>query len=264
MIAALAKAGRALGEPQYIEAATKAVDFIMSTMITSEGRLLRRYRDGDASIHGFLDDYAFFVWGLLEMYETTFDVRFLKLAIEYNDAMIRLFWDETDGGFFFTGEDQEEVLLRGKEVYDGAQPSANSVALYNLLRLSKLTANLDLEEKAFALMDQFSEQVYSSLISYTFFMTAVDFVNGPSYEVVVTGKLDSDDTEDMLKVLGEKFIPNKVVLFIPNDKTTDITEIADYTKSYESIRGKATAYVCINFTCKLPVTSTSEMLKLLE
>jgi uncharacterized protein YyaL (SSP411 family) len=264
MIAALAKAGRVIGEPQYIEAATKAVDFIISTMISSEGRLLRRYRDGDASIIGFLDDHAFLVWGLLEMYETTFDVRFLELAIEYNDAMIRLFWDDAAGGFFFTGEDQEEILVRGKEVYDGALPSANSVALYNLLRLSKLTANLDLEEKAFVLMDQFSEMVYSSPISYTFFMIAVDFAIGPSYEVVVTGERDADDTLDMLMVLGEKFIPNKVVLFIPDDKTTNITKIANYTMSYESIGGKATAYVCTNYTCKLPVTSSSEMLKLIE
>jgi uncharacterized protein YyaL (SSP411 family) len=95
-------------------------------------------------------------------------------------------------------------------------------------------------------------------------MIAVDFFNGPSYEVVVTGDRDSDDTLAMLRVLGERFIPNKVVLFVPDDKTTDITDIADYTKSYKSIRGKATAYVCINFTCKLPVTSISEMLKLLE
>jgi uncharacterized protein YyaL (SSP411 family) len=176
MVAALAKAGRALGEPRYIEAASKTVNFILSTMRASEGRLLRRYRDGDASIPGFLDDYAFFAWGLIEMYESTFDARYLKLAIETNEEMIRLFWDEAGGGFFFTAEDSEEVLVRGKEVYDG------------------VTADPDLDEKASALMDRFSEQVYASPVSHTFFMAAIDFVNGPSHEVVVTGAPDAEDT----------------------------------------------------------------------
>ena len=261
MIAALAKAGRALGEPRYIEAASRTVDFILSTLRTPEGRLLRRYRDGDASIPGFLEDYAFLVWGLLEMYESTFDARYLGLAVEYNEAMMGLFWDETGGGFFSTAEDSEEVLVRGKEVYDGAIPSANSVALLNLIRISKLTADPDLDGKASALMDRFSEQVYSSPVSHTFFMTAVDYANGPSYEVVVTGKPGAEDTEAMLRALGERFLPSKVVLFVPDGETS---EIASYAKDYISIEGKATAYVCVDFSCQLPVTSVSEMLKLLE
>ncbi len=264
MVAALAKAGRALGEPRYIEAASKTVEFILSTMRASEGRLLRRYRDGDASILGFLDDYAFFAWGLIEMYESTFDARYLKLAIETNEEMIRLFWDETGGGFFFTAEDSEEVLVRGKEVYDGAQPSANSVALLNLVRLSKLTADPDLDEKASALMDRFSEQVYASPVSHTFFMAAIDFVNGPSHEVVVTGAPDAEDTMAMLRALRERFLPNKVVLFVPDGEAPEVTEIAPYAEGYRIVDGKATAYVCVNFSCQLPVTSVSEMLHLLE
>jgi uncharacterized protein YyaL (SSP411 family) len=177
MIAALAKAGRALREPRYIEAASKTVDFILSTMRTPEGRILRRYRDGDTSISGFLEDYAFFVWGLLEMYESTFETNYLRLAIEYNDAMIGFFWDETGGGFFSTAADSEEILVREKEAYDGALPSANSVALLNLVRISKLTADPDLDGKMSALIDRFSEQVYTSPMSHTFFMTAMDFIS---------------------------------------------------------------------------------------
>jgi uncharacterized protein YyaL (SSP411 family) len=263
MIAALAKAGRALGEPRYTEAASRTVDFILSTMRTPEGRLLRRYRDEDASIPGFLEDYTFLVWGLLEMYESTLDVKYLELAVEYNEAMIGLFWDESGGGFFSTAEDSEELLVRGKEVYDGAIPSANSVALLNLVWLSKLTADPDLDWKTSALMDRFSEQVYTSPRSHTFFMTVVDFVNGPSYEVVVTGKQGAEDTEKMLGTLGERFLPNKVTLFIPEGETSGVTEIASYAKDYKSIDGRATAYVCVNFSCQLPVTSVSEMLKLL-
>jgi uncharacterized protein YyaL (SSP411 family) len=264
MIAALAKAGRAFRETRYILAASKAVDFILSTMRTPEGRLLRRYRDGDASIPGFLEDYAFFIWGLLEMYESTFDVNILRLAIEHNEAMIGLFWDKTEGGFFSTAEDSEEILVRGKEIYDGAIPSANSVALLNLVRISKLTGNPDLDGNISALMDRFSEQVNASPISHTFFMTAVDFVYGPSYEVIVTGRQGAKDTEAMLRVLGERYLPNKVVLFVPDGETADISEIANYTKDYNSIDGKATAYVCVNYSCQLPVTSVSKMLKLVE
>jgi len=264
MVAALAKAGRALGEPRYIEAATKTVNFILSKMKTSEDRLLRRYRDGDASIPGFLDDYAFFVWGLIEMYESTFDARYLKLAVEANEDMILLFWDEAGGGFFFTAEDSEEVLVRGKEVYDGAMPSANSVALMNLVQLSKLTAVHDLEDKISAQTDRFSEQVYTSPISHTFFMAALDFITGPSHEVVVTGMPDAEDTEAMLKALRERFLPSKVVLFVPDGGAPEVTEIAGYVEDYHSIDGKATAYVCVNFSCQLPVTSVSQMLKLLE
>jgi uncharacterized protein YyaL (SSP411 family) len=264
MIATLAKAGRALGEPRYTEVASRTVDFILSKMRTPEGRLLRRYRDGDASIPGFLEDYTFLVWGLLEMYESTYDVKYLRLAIEFNEAMISLFWDEDGGGFFSTAEDSEELLVRGKEVYDGAQPSGNSVALLNLIHITKLTADPDLNGKISTLMDRFSEQVYSSPISHTFFMAAVDIITGPSYEVVVTGKQGAEDTETMLRTLGERFLPSKIVLFVPDGEDSEITEIASYAKDYNSIDGKATAYVCVNFSCQLPVTSSFEMLKLLE
>jgi uncharacterized protein YyaL (SSP411 family) len=264
MIAALAKAGRALREPRYIEAASKTVDFILSTMRTPEGRILRRYRDGDTSISGFLEDYAFFVWGLLEMYESTFETNYLRLAIEYNDAMIGFFWDETGGGFFSTAADSEEILVREKEAYDGALPSANSVALLNLVRISKLTADPDLDGKMSALIDRFSEQVYTSPMSHTFFMTAMDFINGPSHEVVVIGSPGAEDTEAMLRALSERFLPNKVVLFIPDGETVDIAEIASYVKDYINVEERATAYVCVNFSCLLPVTSASEMLKLVE
>ena len=198
------------------------------------------------------------------MYESTFDARYLKLAIETNEEMIRHFWDEAGGGFFFTAEDSKEVLIRGKEVYDGAMPSANSVALMTLARLSKMTADPGLEEKISAQMDRFSEQIYVSPVSYLYFMAALDFVTGPSYEVVVTGAPDAKDTGAMLRALGERFLPNKVVLFVPDGEATEITEIASYAEDYNSIKGRATAYVCVNFSCQLPVTSVSEMFNLLE
>ena len=137
------------------------------------------------------------------------------------------------------------------------------MALLNLVCINKPTAESALDWKASSLMDRFSEQVYSSPRSHTFFMIAVDLVNGPSYEVVVTGKRGAEDTEAMLGALGERFLPSKVVLFVPDGKASGITESASYAKDYKSVEGRATAYVCVDFSCQLPVTSVSEMLKLL-
>jgi uncharacterized protein YyaL (SSP411 family) len=264
MLAALAKAGRVFQEPSYTEAARKNVEFILTKLTDSKDRLLRRYRDGDASIQGFLDDYAFLIWGLLEMYETTFEIKYLKLAINFSERMIPLFWDESEGGFFFSSGESDDVLVRSKDIYDGAKPSGNSVALLNLIRISKVRGVPDYNEKISALIDRFSDQVHSSPMSYTFFMSALNFVVGPSYEIIVAGKLDSEDTRKMLQTLNQNYLPNKVVLHKPLEEVSEIADIANYTTNYRSLEGKATAYVCINQSCQLPVTSASDLLEFLE
>jgi uncharacterized protein YyaL (SSP411 family) len=175
MVAALAKASRALGEAGYAEPALKAIDFIMDKLYR-DGRLLRRYRDGEAAISGFIDDYAFLIWGVLELYETTSQASFLDTALELNDVALEHFWDEEDGGFYFTADDSEEVLLRRKEVYDGAKPSGNSVAALNLFRLGRITKEQMLEERASVLLRTFSEQVSASPTSHIFLLTALDLL----------------------------------------------------------------------------------------
>ena len=140
MIAALAKGSQALDEPQYAKAAARAADFILKRLRRSDGRLLHMFRDGESPLPGYLDDYAFLVWGLIDLYESTFDVRYLKEAISLNEEMIKLFWDKKDGGLFFSGEDNEKLIMNRKEIYDGAIPSGNSVAALNLLKLGRITA----------------------------------------------------------------------------------------------------------------------------
>ncbi|MHC4307540.1 MAG: thioredoxin domain-containing protein, partial [Planctomycetota bacterium] len=265
MIAALAKGAQAFDEPKYAAAAKRAADFILTRMRREDGRILHRYRDGDTAILANIDDYAFFIWGLLELYETVFDVDYLQRALDLNSEMIKYFWDEQDGGFYFTAEDAEGLIVRQKEIYDGAIPSGNSVSVSNLFRLARITANTDFEDKANKIMLAFSKDVGSAPSGYTQMMVALGFGIGPSYEIVIVGNPESEDTKDMLNSLGKHFIPYKVVLLKRADQeTADITRIAEYTEYHSSFDGKATAYVCLDFACKMPVTNTEEMLKLLN
>ncbi len=265
MIAALAIAGRVFDDEGYKDSAKKAADFILGAMLEPNGRLLHRYKDGEVEISGFLEDYAFLVWGLLELYETSFNVKYLSHAVTLINKIIEHFWDQKDGGFYHIPDDGEELLLRKKEVYDGAIPSGNSVAMLNLLRLSRLTGNSDFEAKAGAVGRAFSKTVSQYPAGYTHLMSAVDFQVGPSHEIVIVGDPDSADTTAMLKALNSDFLPNKVVLFKPSgEKAPEITKLAEFTEDHKTIDGKATAYVCSNFSCKKPTTNPEEMLKLLR
>lgn len=267
MIAALAKGAQVFDEPAYAEAAKHGADFILKHMLRPDGRLLHRFRDGQAAIAAYGDDYAFLIWALIELYETTFEVPYLQRALDLNSTFVKHFWDDKQGGFYFTADDGENLFVRNKEIYDGAIPSGNSVATLNLLRLARMTADPKLEKKAARLMKAFSGQVRLRPSAYTQLMAAVDFGTGPSYEVVVVGDLKTKGTKAMLKALRTKFIPNKVVLFRHINptklKSPDIARIARFTRYHSSIDGKATAYVCRNYHCKLPVTDISKMVELL-
>lgn len=265
MIVALAKGAQVFDEQRYAEAAQCAGDFILNTMQREDGRLLHRYREGEAAVLANVNDYAFLIWGLIELYESTFEVRYLKNAIDLSNDLIKHFWDEKEGGFYFTADDSEELLIRWKDVYDGALPSGNSVAALNFIRLARMTGNPKFQETALQIVKTFSRRVLQSLISYTQFMSAVDFLIGPSYEIVIVGDSKADDTTVMLKALREQFIPNKVVLFRPADvKLPEITTLTAFTSNLIGIEGKATAYVCQDYACKLPTIDSEDMLKLLN
>ena len=265
MIAALAKGAQLFDEPTYAEAARRAVDFILKNMRKRDGRLLHRYRDGQAGIRSNLDDYAFLVWGLIELYEATLDVSCLNAALALDDEMLKRFWDDKRGGFYFTPHDGERLLVRKKEIYDGAIPSGNSVAMLNLLHLARMTADSDLEEKAAKIGRAFSGHVKRSPSAHTQLMVAVDFGVGPSYEVVIAGSSEAEDTKAMLRALRAPFVPNKIVLLRPSEpQSPDIVRLAEFTKHQSSINGKATAYVCLNHNCKLPTTDIGKMLQLLH
>ncbi|MGB6873651.1 MAG: thioredoxin domain-containing protein [Dehalococcoidia bacterium] len=265
MIAALAKGAQAFDEPEYAEAACRAADFILGNMRKPDGRLLHRYRDGQAGVEANLDDYAFLVWGLIELYEAIFDARHLEVALELTSDMVRHFWDEGGGGLYLTPDDGESLFVRKKEIYDGAIPSGNSVAMLNLLRLGRMTATSDLEEKAARIGSAFSGSVKQSPSAHTQLMVALDFGIGPCYEVVIAGKAQAEDTKAMFKALRTHFLPTKVVLLNPSERELpEIAQLAAFTRNQSSIGGKATAYICLKYNCKLPTTDINTMLELLN
>ncbi|MBI3923196.1 MAG: thioredoxin domain-containing protein [Armatimonadetes bacterium] len=260
MIAALARAGRVFDEPRYAEAAKRAADFLLRNLRDPSGRLLHRYRDGEAALPAHVDDYAFLTWGLLELYQTTFETRYLQAALDLNDMLMEHYWDKERGGFFLTAEDSEKLLFRPKESYDGATPSGNSVAMLNLLHLARLTADPQLEEKAAALSRAFAGSVRRTPSAHTHFLCAVDFGLGPSSEVVIAGAPGAEDTRAMLKALNQTFLPNKVVLLRPQEGADPaLFRLAEFTKNQTAIGGKATAYVCRNHQCNRPTTDPKTM-----
>ncbi|NTV32730.1 MAG: thioredoxin domain-containing protein [Deltaproteobacteria bacterium] len=261
MVAALARGAQVLGDRAYSDAAEGAVEFILKKLRTPDGRLLHRFREGEARIPAHLDDYAFLVWGLLETYEATFDARFLKTALELNKDMIHHFWDAQGGGLYFTSDDAENLIVRKKEVYDGALPSGNAVAMLNLLRLGRFTGDADLEDRAFKLQRAFSEQVRQFPSGYTQFLSAVDFSLSSSHDVVISGTLGA---KEMLDALRSRFSPNQVLLFRPaGEESAGIDALAAFAKNYDPVNGKATAYVCSGRACKDPTTEVKDLLALL-
>ncbi|WP_370574532.1 thioredoxin domain-containing protein, partial [Methanomethylovorans sp.] len=250
MIAALSKASRVFARREYAQAASQAANFILQEMSFHDGRLLHRYRDGEASITGFLEDYAFLIWGLIELYQATMEKEYLEQALELNFLQMQDFMDN-EGGFFHTAKGSEDLLFRNKEIYDGAIPSGNSVSVLNLLKLARITGNTDLEEKAYASMKAFSGQVDAMPMAYSQFLHALDFALGPSYEVVIAGNREDQDTKEMLALIDRSFLPNMVLLLKENDS---VAEIAPYTKDMSVTDGRATAYVCQSFSCNMSTT----------
>jgi uncharacterized protein YyaL (SSP411 family) len=262
MIAALAKAGSVLDNQDYQVAASRAADFILQHLTTADGRLLKRYRQDKSGLAAHLNDYAFMVWGLIDLYQATYQVKYLSHAIALNDQMLAHFGDEQNGGLYITADDGEKLLVRSKEIYDGAIPSGNSVAVYNLLRLAHMTGKTEYTEKAEAIIKALSDPVKKYPAGHSQLMVALEFALNPSYEVVIVGDPQKQDTRLMLAALRRPFIPEKIVLFRPADKSSAeaITAIAPFTRSMAARNGQATAYVCQEFACKLPTTSIEQML----
>ena len=265
MIAALAKGAQILDDTAYANSAKKAADFVIGKLKAKDGRLLKRYRNGEASLPAHLEDYAFFSWGLIELYEATFDVEYLSEAIKLTDLMVDLFWDSVNGGFFFTAYDGEKQIVRTKDLYDGAIPSGNSIAAMVLLRLGRISGNSKYEEMAFTIGKIFSEKISQVPTGYTQLLSAIDFGIGPSYEIVVVGDRESKDTQAMLNYIQESFLPNKVLILKPSDsQVNEVVRIAPFTDTQVSISGMATVYVCQNYSCKTPTTDINEMIKSLQ
>ena len=264
LVAALAKAGRMLPRgDRFTNMATEAASFLLDTM-THDGRLLHRYRNGDVDIQGHLDDEAFLLWGFIELYQTTFDARWLKAAVQRGTAMIQHFEDDEHGGFFFTAHDAEPLIVRQKEYYDGAMPSGNSAALLGLVRLARLTGRTEFEEAAARLIQAAGEHVADQPAGFTGFLLGLYAGLSDSREVVVAGDITNPATQDLLSVVRELYLPNTVVVHRPDGPNPEIAEVAPFTREQTPVDGQPAAYVCYNFACQAPVVDAEALRREIE
>jgi len=265
MIVCLARSTAVTGEKAYAGAAVRAADFIWSRMRRNDGRLLARYRDGEAAFPGYIDDYAFLQWGLLELYEVTLKPQYLKKALLLLDEMKDLFWDRERGGFFFYGSDSEQLITRPKEVYDGAVPSGNSVAALNIIRLARMTGREDLPDLAHSLFKAFAGTVSAYPRAHTFFLTAYQTAIAPSREIVIAGKAESEGVRRMVEAVHREFLPNTVLIFRPdNGEAREIEELAPFTRDHRAINGLPAAYICENFSCRKPTTEVEKLITIIR
>jgi len=264
MISAFARAYQVLGDTSYLTAATNSASFVKSELYDPKrGLLLRRYRAGEVAIEGFADDYAFFIQGMLDLYEASFDINYLKWAIELQDKQDKLFWDTSGSGYFCTADDPS-VLLRIKENHDRAEPSPNSVAVLNLQRLSQMLDKKSYQEKAAKTLASFGATMKQAPTSMPQMLCALDFSLTKPMQIIVAGKLNSSDTQAMLRVAFQKFIPNKILLLADGGKGQDfLGSHLDFIRDVEPMDGKATAFVCENYACQLPTTETNQLSSLL-
>jgi uncharacterized protein YyaL (SSP411 family) len=260
MIAAMAKAYQALGNQAYVDAAESAANFILDNLKKDGHRLFRRYRDGDVAYPGYLDDYSNFVWGLIELYEATFETSYLEEAINLNQTMIDLFWDESYGGLFYSGKDNEVLIKQSKEIYDGAIPSSNSVAALNLVRLGHITGDRDLVDRAGQLTGTFAKRIKAYPSAYTQFLAALDFMIGPSHEIVIVESQNGKSSQSIVEAIHRQFAPNKVLLLRPADRQKDrIAALAPFIKELGPQGDRPAVHICEHQSCQQTVTQADQI-----
>ncbi|MCS6936880.1 MAG: thioredoxin domain-containing protein [Candidatus Bipolaricaulota bacterium] len=253
MISAFARAYQVLGTEEYLRAATNAARFCLEHLKQNE-KLLRTYKDGQAKLNGYLEDYAFLITALLDLYEANFDLVYLKEALALSETMRQLFWDEASGGFFFTAHDHERLLVRPKSFYDGATPSGASAAVLALLRLAEFTGRADL--RALAEQALRSHQIYleRSPQSFAHWLCALDFYLGPIDQIALVGEREDQRTIELLRVVRERFLPNKIVAVASDDQLLEWDALSPLFRGKRSREGRPTVFLCRGYACQAPLT----------
>jgi uncharacterized protein YyaL (SSP411 family) len=264
MISAFARGGIILRDGKYTRAALKAAEFVRTRLYDQQQKVLkRRYRDGQVDVDGFCDDYAFYIQGLLDLYEVTLDVKWLKLALELQTIQDVHFWDEA-GGYFASNASDQTLLLRIKESSDNAEPSASSVATQNLLRLAQMSDDKALREKADKTLAHFASRLADHPSAMPQMLSAALFGFSKPRQVIIASKGDTPDRQAMLEEIYREYLPNKIVLGADGGEGQQfLGERIAVIKEVSAIDGKATAYVCENYVCKLPTTDLAELRKML-
>lgn len=259
MIASLSKGAQVLGDASYLNASERATEFILTQLQREDGRLMARYREGEAAFPGYLDDYAFFIWGLLELYTASGKPNYLKNALRFQLEQERLFCDEDNGGYFLTGKDAEELIFRPKESYDGALPSGNSISALNLIRIARLTGDVEWERKAELQLHSFRTVIEEHPSGHTAFIQALQSFLHPTHELILSGSLESLELQTMRQIFHSGFRPYSTILH----QEGTLSKIISWTKDYPIVSGKVSAYLCQDFSCNQPVNSPEELKLLL-
>jgi uncharacterized protein YyaL (SSP411 family) len=265
MIAALARASIVLNDGSLAEIATAAVRFIEQHMFTEEGRLLRCYRKGEAAVPAFLEDYAFLIWGLIELYQATFKAGHLRLALSLNEDMLDLFSDDDDGGLNFAADREEEFLYIKADAQDGALPSGNSVAALNLLKLGRLCREPRLEKRGESIIRSFSGDARHSPTAFTFLLSALDLAHASPEDVVISGREDAAETTAFLEIVQSGFNPQRTVhLYRGENGGEQIRDLCPFLAEMQRDGDPARAFVCRERRCLPPVKEASALRDLLH
>jgi uncharacterized protein YyaL (SSP411 family) len=265
MISAFARAAQVLGDAAYLEAATRAAGFVRAKLYDEANQtLVRSYRDGPASVAGFADDYAFYIQGLLDLYEASFEVKWLRLAEQLQATQDRLFWDDKNGGYFTSTGEDPSILLRMKDDNDNAEPAPSSISALNLLRLAQIRDTKELRQRAQKTIAAFAGSLSHFPSALPQMLVALDFSLTKPKQIVIAGKRGATDTRELLEEVHRHFLPNTIVLLVDRAEGQKfLRERLEEVRAMGPVDGKAAAYVCENFTCKEPVTSPQDLRKLL-
>ncbi len=266
MISAFAKAAQILDDPRYLAAAQRASQFILSNLYDPRAKtLLRRYRAEEAAIPGFLDDYAFFIAALLDLYEADFDPGHIELALALTSTMQRLFADPANGAFFSTAAGDGSLVLRLKDDYDGAEPSGNSIAVLDLLRLAHITDQSSLRESAEGTLSALGPKISAQPVASPQMLVALDYYDSPRREIVIAGPRDAQLTRAFLDALRARFLPRTITLLIDSEETRrKLAAFFPTAAGMLEVNSQPTAYVCENYACQLPTNELSKFDELLQ
>jgi len=266
MISALARASQVLGEHQYLEAAEKSARFVLDHLFdVLAQKLLHRFRDGEARFDAQLDDYAFFVQALIDLYEASFEIDWLRQALALTDQMNTLFYDQEKGGYFDTTGQDISILVRTKEWYDGAEPSGNSIAILNLLRLTQFTNDATYDRMARASLRHFGERLLKQPHATPQFLVALDASLSKPAQIIIAGESSNKRTQILLHEIHSRFIPNKVLLLADGARGQEfLAGFVPFLGRTTMVDLEPTVYVCENYTCQLPTTDPAILSRLLN
>ena len=264
MIAAMAKAYQILEKPEYLQAAVRAADYILTKMRSADGLLRRTAGAGaPAKLNAYLEDYTFMMDALVTLYEASFETPWLTAALELAQITVAQFWDDAEGGFFYTGKDHEQLIARSKDPHDSSVPSGNSLAVLSFLRLAKLTGRRDHFEMAEKTLHLFRDLMVSSPMAAPQMLSALDFYLGPVQELAVVGDVNSAKTQKALRIIRQRFRPNQVVAFKSTTEESSALEATIPLLGGKTSHGEVTTYICHDFACQAPVVGVNGLAEVL-